>query len=179
MSLTEQWATERRARLVRLGARAPDPIPDHSAERIRELTEKLNRIAPIIEELHAVIVRQREVIRQFADESEVPLPRMNDVIMVIAEYYNVTKAMMIGSQRTHAITTPRFLAYYLCRKLGYSLPSIGRACNKDHTSVLHGAQRITERLETEPVLSEHIAAIEKKIFAYVSARIELSKAALA
>jgi chromosomal replication initiation ATPase DnaA len=179
MSLLEDLAAERKARLIRLGTiPAPKLVIDENAARISSMSTKLEEMESIVEELRTVISRQRELIRKFADESEMPIPLVNDILMTVAEYYNVTKTEIVGLQRPHRFVLPRQIIYFLASEWGYSYPHIGRACNRDHTTCLYGANRTRKKLETDAVLRSHIGVLRDRVNAYSAARIELSKAAL-
>ena len=54
---------------------------------------------------------------------------------------------------------------YLCRHLTEeSLQSIGKSLGKkDHTTVLHGIEKITEKMENDEELKNKIDIIRKKI----------------
>ena len=54
---------------------------------------------------------------------------------------------------------------YLCRELtDISLTNIGKILDrKDHTTVLHGVNKIEEQLATNTELAQHIEIIKKKI----------------
>jgi len=177
MSIIEQMNAERRARLVRLGAISP-PLPE-SEKRIKFLAERVEHQQDTIAELQDIVTRQRELIIKFADESESPTPRLNDILVVVAKHFKVTKQMVAGVQRSHNIVYPRQIVYFLGRKYGYSLPQIGRACGKDHTSALHGANKIKTQLGVDQVLRDHIEIIEDGLHKYVAERIKVSQEFLA
>ena len=60
---------------------------------------------------------------------------------------------------------PRQICMYLCRKLtAESLQSIGKALGKkDHTTVIHGIDKITEEIQLSEELKNRIDIIMKKI----------------
>lgn len=53
-----------------------------------------------------------------------------------------------GPPHLHA----RQLAAAVARRLGYSLPHIGRALGRDHSTILHGLRRFDERCRDAPEL---------------------------
>ena len=53
---------------------------------------------------------------------------------------------------------------YLSRKLLYAThEEIGKFYSRDHSSVVHAEQRITERLEHDSQLSRHLITIENSL----------------
>ena len=77
---------------------------------------------------------------------------------VVANYYNISPAHMLGDSRCHRHAHPRQVAMYLCREmLGRSTPDIGkRFGDRDHTTVLHALKRIRDRIQTNDDLAEDI-----------------------
>lgn len=65
----------------------------------------------------------------------------------VCSYFSVSMADLRGSSRKQNNVNARFLAMYLCRTLGhYSYPEIGAFLSRDHTSVIHGCQKIEKGL---------------------------------
>lgn len=185
MSLVEQLHAARKERLARMGAlpvnapMVPKELLEKETRRADDLQARVEHQKEIIAELNATIAKQRLIIRKFADETEAPTPRIADVIAVVAKHYGMTKQMLTGSQRSGNIVFPRQVGYSICRDLGYGWLAIGRAFLKDHTSALHGARLIGERMQTDPKLCEEIEAIKTALDKHVGKRIEASKAMLA
>jgi chromosomal replication initiation ATPase DnaA len=176
MSLVEQFHAAHKARLSRLGAVAPTPSVLAGGEQ--ELRAEVKRQNALIRDLSAIVSRQRIIIRKFADESEFPTPRIADVIAVVAEHFNFTRQMLIGAQRTYDIAHARQVGYYLCRELGFAWLPIGRGFGKDHSSALHGTNKIAQMVAADPALALEIEAIKTAIDKYVANRIKTAKAAL-
>ncbi len=86
---------------------------------------------------------------------------------VVASFYGITESDMKTGKRTRAIAYPRQLAMYLARELtDYSLPDIGGFFGgRDHTTVLHACNKISEELgknqETQSVIDKLKAGIKK------------------
>ncbi len=84
----------------------------------------------------------------------------------VAAYFNVSYTDLKGKKRTQSITLPRHIAMYLCRELTeFSTTEIGLEFGgRDHTTVMHGGQKIEDKLKAEPSLEEIISKIKKAIF---------------
>lgn len=54
----------------------------------------------------------------------------------------VTVAQILGPQR--ALAPFRWRAMKRAHEAGFSLPQIGRAFNRDHTTVLHGLRKLAD-----------------------------------
>jgi chromosomal replication initiator protein len=84
---------------------------------------------------------------------------------MVAEHYGVTEKDIIGNKRSSKIVIPRQIAMYLCRELtGTSLKGIGKIIgNRDHTTVMHGIEKIENELSTNESLRNTVNILKKKI----------------
>ena len=84
---------------------------------------------------------------------------------VIAAYFNLRVDDLKSQRRTRNIAYPRQIAMYLSRKLtDMSLPKIGEEFGgRDHTTVIHAYEKISESLKSDESLQRTIDDISKKI----------------
>jgi chromosomal replication initiator protein DnaA len=84
---------------------------------------------------------------------------------IVASYYNLKIEEFKSTRRTRNVAYPRQIAMYLCRKLTeMSLPKIGEEFGgRDHTTVIHAYEKISQELKTDEVLQNSINEITKKI----------------
>ena len=82
----------------------------------------------------------------------------------ICKQYNVT-AKDIGSRsRKKAISFPRQVAMYLCRKhTESSLSDIGKEFNRDHSTVLHAIKVVTGKANANIAVGEQVSLLSKKL----------------
>ncbi len=87
------------------------------------------------------------------------------IINIVAEHFGITEDDIISKRRNSEFVQPRQICMYLCRKLtDESLQSIGKALGKkDHTTVIHGIEKITEDVKYNEDLKNRIDIIMKKI----------------
>lgn len=80
----------------------------------------------------------------------------------VAKYFDVSLKDLKGKKRKKAIVMPRQIAMYLSRELTEaSLPRIGNEFGgKDHTTVIHAYDKITESLKTDPQLQKDIDSLK-------------------
>lgn len=90
---------------------------------------------------------------------------LRTIVLTACDYYGVSTTEMLAERRSRAITRPRQIIMYLCRKhTGRSLPAIGRTMGgRDHTTVLHGIRNIEDKMQTNPEIAEQIADIEARL----------------
>jgi len=87
------------------------------------------------------------------------------IMEIVAHYYGVTVEDLKSRQRSQDIVEPRQIAMYLCRKkLDKTFKEIGNAFGgKNHATVLHACDKITEGLEQNAKLAETISHIESRL----------------
>lgn len=89
-----------------------------------------------------------------------------DLIMdVVSNYYGLRIEDFKSQRRTRNVAFPRQIAMYLCRKLtDTSLPKIGEEFGgRDHTTVIHAYDKISEGLKSDEILQEAVDEITKKL----------------
>lgn len=68
---------------------------------------------------------------------------MKEITAAVAQEFGVSVEDMRGPRRHRRECYPRFVAMWLCSKLGeHSLNEIGAFFNRDHTTVMSGLQRL-------------------------------------
>ncbi len=89
----------------------------------------------------------------------------DDVIATVAEKCGVTSEAMKGRNRAQEIVMPRQIAMYLMREeTGASLAEIGRALGgRDHTTVIHGIEKIEARLQEDSALRTRVISIREAL----------------
>ena len=89
-----------------------------------------------------------------------------DVIQdVVAGYFNLRVEDLKSQRRTRNVAYPRQIAMYLSRKLtDMSLPKIGEEFGgRDHTTVIHAYEKISDTLNTDESLQHTVNDITKKL----------------
>lgn len=84
---------------------------------------------------------------------------------IVAEYYHLKPGDLESKRRDQAITHPRHIAMYLCQNmLNMSLTEIGKEFGKrDHTTVLHGCDKIKKNLESDYNLERAVKEIREML----------------
>lgn len=115
----------------------------------------------------------------FVDQWDYLLARMNDlsrfprksvvtigeIKQLVCRVYEIHILALIGLRRQAKLVRARHIAYYLSRKFTkHSLPQIGRSIgDRDHTTVLHGANKIANLRACDPALDAELAYLEKQL----------------
>jgi len=109
----------------------------------------------------------QEALKDLVDKnkqrsSEITIDKIKNVVV---NYYNLDKKDMQSKKRTQKIAFPRQIAMYLSRELtDFSLPHIGDEFGgRDHTTVLHAYNKITDKKEKENDFSNTLTNIIDKL----------------
>lgn len=82
----------------------------------------------------------------------------------VCKYYNIKLEDFKSRKRTKNIAYPRQIAMYLARELtDLSLPKIGEEFGKDHTTVIHAYEKISNEIKQDELLSRQIEELKKRI----------------
>ena len=138
-------------------------IATNIKSNIRELEGAFNKVKLEKKEVTLELAEQalKDIISP--DEKKVITPEY--IISVVAEHYGVTPADLSGNKRNSKIVMPRQVSMYLCREIiSTPLKNIGKALgNRDHTTVMHGIEKIENELQTDDNLKNTIDILKKKI----------------
>ncbi|ACD25095.1 chromosomal replication initiator protein DnaA [Clostridium botulinum] len=139
------------------------------------------KIKSNIRELEGALIRiiayssltNREVTVDLASEAlkdiiskkqgkHVTIPSIQEIV---ANYFNLKIDDLKSQRRTRNVAYPRQIAMYLSRKLtDMSLPKIGEEFGgRDHTTVIHAYEKISENLKSDESLQHTVSDITKKV----------------
>jgi hypothetical protein len=92
-------------------------------------------------------------------------PRIEQIQQVVAKRYRISLGAIKSDSRNQFIMLPRQIGYALARRLtSKSFPTIGRAFGgRDHTTVMHGTQKIEERASRDPMFAAELQQLEQII----------------
>lgn len=90
----------------------------------------------------------------------------NEFISAVSVYYSLGKRRLLGANRAQTIAVPRqVLMYLLRRELDLPLQEVGRIVGgRDHTTVIHGVDKISASLSTNQKLREDILRIKQLVW---------------
>lgn len=87
----------------------------------------------------------------------------NIICEAVSRYYDMDKQDLFSKKKSREYSYPRQVAMYLCRELcDISYPNIGKAFGgKDHTTIMHGVQKITRLYDEESRIRKEVDEIKK------------------
>lgn len=134
---------------------------------IRELEGALNRILAFSSLTNKPITVElaNEALKDLISKDKPKVITAEYILDVVANYFHLKPEELKSSKRTRNIAYPRQIAMYLCRKLtDLSLPKIGEKFGgRDHTTIIHGFDKISRELQTDIELTQMLNELESKI----------------
>ena len=87
------------------------------------------------------------------------------IVDIVAEHYNLLPSEIYSKDKSRNVSYPRQIVMYLSRKLtDFSVTDIGKSLgNRDHSTVLHGCDKIIKDIDKDPSLHNTIDVLIKKI----------------
>ena len=148
-----------------------DAIFDYTASNIksniRELEGAFNKIIAFskLNKIELTLEAAEEALKDiiYPDKPREITPTL--ILNTVAEHYNISPEDITSKKRNGELIEPRHVVMYLCRSLvDIPLKSIALLLNKrDHTTVIHGINKISEEIEKDSELKNRIDIIKKKL----------------
>ncbi|MGN8818449.1 chromosomal replication initiator protein DnaA [Oribacterium sp. HCP28S3_H8] len=87
------------------------------------------------------------------------------IISTVAEHFGLTNIDLASQKKNKEIVFPRQIAMYLCREMTDApLKTVGELLGgRDHTTIMHGHEKISTELRTNEQLQSTIDTLKKKI----------------
>ena len=151
-----------------IGNKAVEFLANSVKTNIRELEGKYNQLMAM-SELRRIDPDELISDGYFADmggSRNRPVPP-KQVVEKTAKYFNVTTEELYGKSHARHICVPRQVAMFLLsEELGLSTVKIGRDIfNKDHTTIMHGINKVKGLLKQDFDLRNQVAELRGKIYA--------------
>jgi chromosomal replication initiator protein len=148
----------------------PDPIIEIIAQavqqNVRELEGALNRVIAYaqVNQLPLTVETARKALADLTLRHEAPA--LDDILRVVAAHYGLGVTELSGRGRSAGVAEPRQVAMYLMREeTDSSFQAIGGAIGgRDHTTVLHGWEKISRLIEQDPNLRRDILRIRETLY---------------
>lgn len=148
----------------------PDDVLELIASRIerniRELEGALIRVTAFASLSNTAIDKAlAEIVLRdlIADASTVQISTAT-IMAVTAEYFETSLEELRGPGKTRALAQARQIAMYLCRELtDLSLPKIGEAFGRDHTTVMYAERKIRDGMAERREIFDHVKELTTRI----------------
>ncbi len=142
-------------------------IATNIKSNIRELEGAYNKVIAFakLNKLEITLENVEEALKDIISPNATRQITPQLIIDVVAEQFGISPEDIVSKKRNSEFVQPRQICMYLCRHLTEeSLQNIGKALGKkDHTTVIHGIDKITADIETNPEVKNRVEVIRKKI----------------
>ncbi|MFT8324052.1 chromosomal replication initiator protein DnaA [Oenococcus sicerae] len=140
-------------------------IAEQVDSNVRELEGAFNTLTLMARAGRPINVANAQKILEHLNITRQKIITVADIQKIVADDYRVSIVDLLGKKRNSDIVLPRQVAMYLIRTLtDTSLPKIGQAFGgRDHTTVMHGTEKIADLIETDYALKQRIETLSAKI----------------
>ena len=143
-------------------------IATNIKSNIRELEGAFNRIiakSRIMNTSEITLELAEDALKDIIHPDQPKEITPNLIIEMVAEHFEVTSTDILSKKRNSEFVLPRQVAMYLCRNmLDISLSNLAKILGKkDHTTIIHGINKIEDELMVNEELKNKIEIIKKKI----------------
>ncbi|MDO4741431.1 MAG: chromosomal replication initiator protein DnaA, partial [Eubacteriales bacterium] len=141
-------------------------IAERVESNIRELEGSLIRVNAYARLSHSEITREviGDALRDIAVVRDPKRITPDVIIDCVADYFGISSALLRGNSRKKEIAHARHVAVYLTREMtGLSLPRIGDAFCRDHSTIINSYDKVTKLLEEGGSMKATIADLKKII----------------
>lgn len=144
-----------------------DYIATNIKSNIRELEGAYNKIIAFsrLNKVEITLDNIEEALKDIIPSNAKKKITPESIIGIVAEHFSITPEEIVSKRRNSELVQPRQICMYLCRHLTETpLQGIAQALGKkDHTTVIHGIEKITYEITVNEELKNRIDIIMKKI----------------
>ncbi|HLI50528.1 MAG TPA: chromosomal replication initiator protein DnaA, partial [Thermomicrobiaceae bacterium] len=135
---------------------------------IRELEGALNKIVALSQLYNRKL--SLELAMEALTDSSLARRRRDltadEVVDTVVDYYQISRRDILGPARRRDIVVPRQVAMFLMREeTQASLVQIGQCLGRDHSTVMHGIDKIESRISADQQLRGDVLAIKELLYA--------------
>ena len=140
-------------------------VATNITSNIRELEGALNKICVFanLEKRPVTLDLAEEALKDTIETQKEITPEF--IMEMVAEHYNITVNDILSRKKNKEIANPRQICMYLIRKYtNCSLQIIGKIMgNRDHSTILHGHEKILDLLSKDENLKANVDILVKKL----------------
>lgn len=135
------------------------PLDAHQSQLYQQEIHQLKyKLLSLQEELSTAKERIKELDPAFRPH---PVHRIIDLVCITE---GVGRIELLSARRTSVLCRARQIGYYLAATMTtYSLPQIGRCIRRDHTTIIHGRDKIINLRKIDRALNKKLRWYEKEL----------------
>jgi len=106
-----------------------------------------------------------KVLKDFISPDETLVITADYIIQIVAEHFHLDRDALLSEKKTKNVAVPRQICMYLCSELtNHTQSEIAEKLNrKNHTTIIHAVNKITNDLNVDKELEETISILKKKL----------------
>lgn len=132
---------------------------------IRELEGSLTRVVAFADLKGSSVTREvaEEALRDILTVKDPKRITCDSIKQAVADYYGIAAAELTAKRRSREIVIPRQVAMFLAREMtDLSLTQLGAAFQRDHSTILHACDKVSEDPAMSSILEDLRHAIRSK-----------------
>ena len=143
-------------------------IASHITSNIRELEGALNKLQAYhrLEKVPITLDIAKAELENIISPEKPSEITPEFILKTVCEHFSVSKEEILSAKRSADVTYPRQIIMYLCRQNCNNVPlkNIGEFLgNRDHSTVMHGIQKIEKQMETSESTRKTVELLQSKI----------------
>ena len=142
-------------------------IATHVKSNIRELEGALTKIVALsrLNKCDITLQLAEEALKDIISPGSQREVTAELILQIVADHFGLTPLDITSQRRSKEIVYPRQITMYLCRSMmDIPLQSIGKVLGgRDHTTIIHGCEKIAADLKKNDSLKNTIEILKKKI----------------
>ena len=141
---------------------------DTNIREMEGLLAKVYFFATLLGKKIAGIDEAKEALKETIEKKKEDL-NPNIIIECVCDYFNISKADIVGKKKSKEIVEPRMIAIYLISELiDIPLISIGKYFGgRDHTTIIHARDKITDQVKNNIRMANTVKDIKNMFSDYI------------
>ena len=137
------------------------------------VTSSIRQLEGVIKKLGAIqlleggeinLERVKNSIHEFVPKKDSDTKKMDDIILAVSKKFGVTRDDILSTKRNKEIAIPRHICVYIARQCTQlSQSQIGKAINRDRTTVISSESFVKEQMEKDSSFAYEVGSIIREI----------------
>ena len=137
------------------------------------VTSSIRQLEGVIKKLGAIqlleggeisMERVKSSINEFVPKKDSDQKKMDDIILAVSKKFRISRDDILSTKRNKEIAIPRHICVYIARQCtNLSQSQIGKAINRDRTTVISSESFVKETMETDSSFKYEINSLIREI----------------
>ena len=137
------------------------------------VTSSIRQLEGVIKKLGAIQLleggeitseRVKNSIHEFVPKKDSDQKKMDDIILAVSKKFNISRDDILSTKRNKEIAIPRHICVYVARQCtNLSQSQIGKAINRDRTTVISSEAVIKEEMEQNNEFAMEVRELIRQI----------------